>query len=248
MLGLEGKVAIVTGGHRGIGRAIADGLAAEGARIAIIDVIGAQDAAAAYDGGLGLTGDVSSETDAAKMVDAVAERFGRIDILVNNAAVFATLKMKPFTEIGLDEFNRVLEVNVGGVFVMCRAVVPHLRRQRAGRIVNISSGTFFRGVPFMLHYVTSKGAVVGMTRALARELGPDNICVNAIAPGYTITEATLGQDETHVQVGSASAAARAIGRPQLPHDVVGTAVFLCGPGSDFVTGQTFAVDGGAHFQ
>ena len=100
----------------------------------------------------------------------------------------------------------------------------------------------------MLHYVTSKGAVVGMTRALARELGPDNICVNAIAPGYTITEATLGQDEMHVQAGSASAAARAIGRPQLPHDVVGTAVFLCGPGSDFVTGQTFAVDGGAHFQ
>ncbi|MHB1568133.1 MAG: SDR family NAD(P)-dependent oxidoreductase [Solirubrobacteraceae bacterium] len=248
MPSLEGKVAIVTGGRRGIGRAIADGLAAQGASIAIVDLIEAEEAAATYDGGLGLTGDVSSETDAARIVEAVATHFGRIDILVNNAAIFATLKMQPFTEIALDEFKRVLDVNVSGVFVMCRAVVPHLRQQQAGRIVNISSGSFFRGVPFMLHYVTSKAAVVGMTRALARELGPDNICVNAIAPGYTITDSTRGQDEAHLRIGTASVDARAIRREQLPEDVVGTAVFLCGPGSDFVTGQTFAVDGGAHFQ
>jgi NAD(P)-dependent dehydrogenase (short-subunit alcohol dehydrogenase family) len=126
--------------------------------------------------------------------------------------------------------------------------VPHLRRQGGGKIVNISSGTFFRGVPFMLHYVTSKSALIGLTRALARELGPDNICVNAIAPGYTVTEATLEQDETHRQVGAVSVNTRAIRREQRPEDLVGSAIFLCGPGSDFVTGQTFAVDGGAHFQ
>jgi NAD(P)-dependent dehydrogenase (short-subunit alcohol dehydrogenase family) len=248
MPSLEGKVAIVTGGRRGIGRAIADGLAADGARIAILDLVGAEEAAAAYDGGLGLAGDVSSETDAARMVEAVASHFGHIDILVNNAAIFATLKMKPFTEIALDDWKRVLEVNVGGVFLMCRAVVPHLRQQGGGKIVNISSGTFFRGVPFMLHYVTSKAAVIGLTRALARELGPDHICVNAIAPGYTITEATLEQDEAHVHVGEVSVDARAFRREQRPEDLVGSALFLCGPGSSFVTGQTFAVDGGAHFQ
>ncbi len=248
MPSLEGKVAIVTGGRRGIGRAIADGLAAEGARIAILDVVGAEEAGAAYDGGLGLAGDVSSETDTARMVETVASHFGRIDILVNNAAIFATLKMGPFTEIGLDDWRRVLEVNVGGVFLMCRAVVPHLRQQGAGKIVNISSGTFFRGVPFMLHYVTSKAAVIGLTRALARELGPDHICVNAIAPGYTLTEATLEQDEAHLRVGAVSVDARAFRREQRPEDLVGSALFLCGSGSDFVTGQTFAVDGGAHFQ
>ncbi|MBV9337870.1 MAG: SDR family NAD(P)-dependent oxidoreductase, partial [Solirubrobacterales bacterium] len=204
MPSLEGKVAIVTGGRRGIGRAIADGLAAEGAKVAILDVVGAEEAAAAYDGGVGLAGDVSSEMDSARMVEAVASRFGRIDILVNNAAIFATLTMKPFTEIALDDWRRVLEVNVGGVFLMCRAVVPHLRQQGGGKIVNISSGTFFRGVPFMLHYVTSKAAVIGLTRALARELGPDHICVNAIAPGYTVTEATLEHDEAHARVGAVS--------------------------------------------
>lgn len=248
MPSLDGKVAIVTGGRRGIGRAIADGLAAEGARIAILDVVGAEEAAAGYDGGLGLTGDVSSETDSARMVEAVASHFGRIDILVNNAAMFATLKMSPFTEITLEEWKRVLDVNVGGVFLMCRSVVPHLRQQGGGKIVNISSGSFFRGVPFMLHYVTSKAAVIGLTRALARELGPDNICVNAIAPGYTVTEATLEQDEAHLNVGAGSVDVRAFRREERPEDVVGSAVFLCGPGSSFITGQTFAVDGGAHFQ
>ena len=248
MPSLDGKVAIVTGGRRGIGRAIADGLAAEGARIAILDVVGAEEAAAGYDGGLGLTGDVSSETDSTRMVEAVASHFGRIDILVNNAAMFATLKMSPFTEITLEEWKRVLDVNVGGVFLMCRSVVPHLRQQGGGKIVNISSGSFFRGVPFMLHYVTSKAAVIGLTRALARELGPDNICVNAIAPGYTVTEATLEQDEAHLNVGAGSVDVRAFRREERPEDVVGSAVFLCGPGSSFITGQTFAVDGGAHFQ
>jgi NAD(P)-dependent dehydrogenase (short-subunit alcohol dehydrogenase family) len=248
MPSLDGKVAIITGGRRGIGRAIADGLAAEGARIAILDLVGAEEAAAAYDGGLGLVGDVSSESDVGRMVEAVASHCGHIDILVNNAAIFATLKMKPFTEIALEEWKRVHDVNVAGAFLMCRAVVPHLRQQGGGKIVNLASGSFFRGVPFMLHYVTSKAAVIGLTRALARELGPDNICVNAIAPGYTITESTLEQDETHLHTGTASVNARAFAREQRPEDVVGSAVFLCGPGSNFVTGQTFAVDGGAHFQ
>src|SRR5947209_5774778 len=137
MPSLDGKVAIITGARARIGRAIADGLAAEGARIAILDVLGAEEAAAAYDGGLGLVGDVSSESDVARMVEAVASHFGHIDILVNNAAIFATLKMKPFTEIALEEWKQVLDVNVAGIFLMCRAVVPHLRQQGRGKIVNL---------------------------------------------------------------------------------------------------------------
>lgn len=132
--------------------------------------------------------------------------------------------MRPSTEIALDDWKRVLDVDVGGVFLMCRGVVPHLREQGEGKIVNIASGSFFRGVPFILHYVTSKG-VIGLTRALARELGPDNICVNAIAPGYTINGATLEQDEPHVQAGARAVDAHAIRREQRPTDVVGSAVF-----------------------
>ena len=244
---LSGKIALVTGAGRGIGRAIAGGLAAAGARIAVADLKGAEEAAAAFDGGVGITGDVSSEKDAERIVREVVAHCGRLDILVNNAAMFATVEMKPFTEITLDEWRGVMSVNLDGVFLMTRAAVPEMRKHGGGKILNIASGTFFEGSPFFLHYVASKGGVIGMTRSLARELGSDGIQVNAIAPGFTLSEGAieLGVDEQVVQ---ASIMARAIKREERPDDLVGAAVFLCGPGADFITGQTIAVDGGRVLQ
>ena len=244
---LAGKVAIVTGGSQGIGRAIADGLAAEGARIVIADLHGAAEAAAAYNGGVGLTADVASEDDVARLVSEIRERCGRIDVLVNNAGLYASLSMRPFTEIPLDEWRRVMDVNVASMFLTCRAVVPVMREQGGGKIVNISSGTPFRGVPFLLHYVTSKGAIVAFTRALARELGEDAIHVNCVAPGFTMSEGVLEQPDVIEKLQQASVAARTIQRDQVPEDVVGATVFLCGPGAAFITGQTIVIDGGQFF-
>jgi NAD(P)-dependent dehydrogenase (short-subunit alcohol dehydrogenase family) len=180
---LEGKVAIVTGGAQGIGRAIADELAGDGARIVIADLKGAEEAAAAYPDGVGLTVDVASEDDVARMTAETVERCGSIDILVNNAGLYASLAMRPFDQIPVDEWRQVMDVNVLSMLLTCRAVVPRMRAQGGGRIVNISSGTPFRGVPFLLHYVTSKGAIVALTRSLAKELGADNVLVNCVAPG-----------------------------------------------------------------
>src|SRR3954453_6020729 len=185
---LDGKVAIVTGASQGIGNAIAHGLAAAGARIVVADLRGAEAAAEAFPEGVGLTADVAEEAAVQSLVDTTVERCGSIDVLVNNAGLYASLAMRPFTEIPLDEWRRVMDVNVASMFLMSRAVVPVMRERGGGRIVNISSGTPFRGVPFLLHYVTSKGAIVAFTRALAKELGKDSIHVNCVAPGFTITE------------------------------------------------------------
>ena len=152
---LTGKVAVVTGGAQGIGRAIADGLAAAGARIVIADLRGAEEAAAGYEGGVGITVDVASEADVERMVATSVEQFGSLDVLINNAGLYASLAMRPFTEIPLEEWRQVMDVNVASMFLTCRAVVPVMRGQGGGTIVNISSGTPFRGVPFLLHYVTS---------------------------------------------------------------------------------------------
>jgi NAD(P)-dependent dehydrogenase (short-subunit alcohol dehydrogenase family) len=247
MPALDGKVAIVTGGAQGIGRAIADGLAREGARIVVADLQRAEAAAAAYPDGVGLTVDVSSEEDTARMVQETVDRCGSIDILVNNAGLYASLAMRPFTEIPLEEWNRVMEVNVASMFLMSRAVVPVMRERGGGKIVNISSGTPFRGVPFLLHYVTSKGAIVALTRALAKELGKDSIHVNCVAPGFTMSEGVKEHPEVIEALRDVSVAARAIQRDQLPEDVVGAVVFLCSPTADFVTGQTMVIDGGQYF-
>ena len=244
---LEGRVALVTGGSQGIGRAIAEGLAAEGARVAIADLRGAQEAAAAFDGGVGITADVAGEDDVARMTQEVLDRCGRIDILVNNAGLYASLAMRSFEEIPLEEWRRVMDVNVASMFLTCRAVVPLMRARGAGKIVNISSGTPFRGVPFLLHYVTSKGAIVAFTRSLARELGKDSIHVNCVAPGFTMTDGVLANPEVVEKLRDASVAARTIQRDQVPEDVVGAVVFLCGPGSEFITGQTMVIDGGQTF-
>jgi NAD(P)-dependent dehydrogenase (short-subunit alcohol dehydrogenase family) len=244
---LAGRVAIVTGAAQGIGKAIADGLAAEGARIVVADLQRAEEAAKAFPDGVGLAVDVSDEDDVARMAADTLDRCGRIDILVNNAGLYATLPMRPFTEIPLDEWRRVMDVNVASMFLTCRAIVPLMREAGGGKIVNISSGTPFRGVPFLLHYVTSKGAIVALTRALAKELGKDGILVNCVAPGFTLSEGVQANPEVIEKLRDVSIAARTIQRDQVPEDVVGAVVFLSGPGSDFLTGQTIVIDGGQYF-
>jgi NAD(P)-dependent dehydrogenase (short-subunit alcohol dehydrogenase family) len=244
---LDGKVAIVTGGAQGIGRAIADRLAADGARIVIADLKGAEDAAADFADGVGLTVDVSSEDDVARMAAETVERCGAIDVLINNAGLYASLAMRPFEQIPVDEWRQVMDVNVLSMFLTCRAVVPQMREQGGGRIVNISSGTPFRGVPFVLHYVTSKGAIVALTRALAKELGNDEILVNCVAPGFTMSAGVQEHPEVIEALRDVSIASRTIKRDMVPEDVVGAVAFLCGPESTFLTGQTMVIDGGQYF-
>jgi NAD(P)-dependent dehydrogenase (short-subunit alcohol dehydrogenase family) len=235
---LDGKVAVVTGGARGIGKAIAEGLSGEGAQVVAVDLDPPPD---------GIRADVASEEDVVRMVDEVLTGHGRIDVLVNNAGLYASLAMRPFTEIPLEEWRRVMDVNVASMFLTCRAVVPVMRDHGGGKIVNISSGTPFRGVPFLLHYVTSKGAIVALTRALARELGKDGIHVNCVAPGFTMSDGVKEHPEVVEALRDVSVAARTIQRDQVPEDVVGAVVFLCSPAADFVTGQTMVIDGGQYF-
>jgi NAD(P)-dependent dehydrogenase (short-subunit alcohol dehydrogenase family) len=235
---LEGKVALVTGGAQGIGAAIASGLQAEGATVVVADLNPPEG---------GIRADVASEEDVIGMVEETVTRHGRVDILVNNAGLYASLEMRAFTEIPLEEWNRVMEVNVASMFLTCRAVVPVMREQGGGKIVNISSGTPFRGVPFLLHYVTSKGAIVALTRALAKELGKDSIHVNCVAPGFTMSDGVKSHPEVVDALRDVSIAARTIQRDQVPEDVVGAVVFLCTPAADFITGQTMVIDGGQYF-
>jgi NAD(P)-dependent dehydrogenase (short-subunit alcohol dehydrogenase family) len=238
MSALDGKVAIVTGGAQGIGAAIAAGLKAAGAEVVVADLEPPEG---------GIQADVSSEEDVERMVGQALERNGRIDILVNNAGLYASLEMRAFTEIPLEEWDRVMEVNVASMFLTCRAVVPVMRDQGGGKIVNISSGTPFRGVPFLLHYVTSKGAIVALTRALAKELGKDSIHVNCVAPGFTMSDGVKSNPKVVEALRDVSVASRTLQRDQVPEDVVGAVVFLCTPAADFITGQTMVIDGGQYF-
>ncbi|MGH9300163.1 MAG: SDR family NAD(P)-dependent oxidoreductase, partial [Acidimicrobiales bacterium] len=240
---LSDRVAIVTGASSGIGRAIATELGRAGASVVVVDLLGATEAAAeigAVTGAraIGLTADVSSKAETSSMAEEVEERLGAIDILVNNAALFAELTGGPFEEVALEEWRRVLEVNVIGPYLCARAVLAAMRRAKGGAIVNLASGTVFKGVPNRLHYVTSKGAVIAFTRALASELGRDNIRVNAIAPGFTLSEGVLRHEEAFEASRAAAPGSRALKREQLPTDVAGAARFLCGPASSFITGQT----------
>jgi NAD(P)-dependent dehydrogenase (short-subunit alcohol dehydrogenase family) len=244
---LDGKVAVVTGAAQGIGRALADGLAAEGARIVVADLRRAEEAAARYPDGVGLAVDVADEDDVARLVDATVDRCGALDVLVNNAGLYASLEMRAFTEIPLEEWRTVMDVNVASMFLTCRAAVPVMREAGGGTIVNISSGTPFRGVPYLLHYVTSKGAIVAFTRSLARELGKDGIRVNCVAPGFTMSEGVKQHPEVIEKLRDVSVSARTIQRDQEPEDVVGAVTYLCGPSASFVTGQTIVIDGGQFF-
>jgi len=246
---LKGRVAIVTGAGSGIGKALAMRLAQDGAAVVVAD-LKAYDAAAAEiarSAGartLGLQVDVSSEADVERMAAETVKAFGRIDILVNNAAVFSTLELKPFEKIPADEWRKVMEVNTLGVFLCCRACAPHMRKGGYGRIINLASGAPLKGVPLFLHYIASKGAVIAMTRGLARELGVDGITVNSLAPGFTLSE-NVAKIEAHRRAGEITRATRAIKRDETPEDLVGAVSFLASADAAFITGQTLVVDGGS---
>lgn len=247
---LEGKVAVITGGAAGIGFAYARRFLAEGARVVVADIA---DPGAAVDKldragrALGVRTDVSDATSVHAMVEAARARFGRIDILVNNAAVFATLTPQRFDEIPEAEWDRVMAVNVKGVWNCARAVVPAMRAQGGGRIVNVASAIVAKGTALLMHYVTSKGAVVAMTRALARELGPDRITVNAVAPGLILSDTVQANPDITAFQEAAVTQARSLKRDAFPDDVEGTVVFLASDDSAFMSGQTLIVDGGSVF-
>jgi 3-oxoacyl-[acyl-carrier protein] reductase len=248
---LQGRVSIVTGGGNGIGKAYCEALAAEGAAVAVAEIDG--DAAERTAASLRASGaraveiqtDVADEQSTVRMAERALSAFGRIDVLVNNAAVFATIPISrvPLEQISVQEWDLVMAVNLRGIFLACKAVLPAMRQQGYGKIINISSGTALSGSPTRIHYVTSKGGVLSFTRTLAREVGPGGIRVNAIAPGSTLSEDNPS-DEI-VRMRQATVASRALPRVQLPSDLVGAVVFFASPDSDFVTGQTLVVDGGA---
>ncbi len=242
---LEGKVAIVTGGARNIGAVYAKRLAAEGTSVVVADLLDGEDVVREIKEALGnaiaLRIDVSKQEDTLRMADETVKRFGRIDILVNNAAIFLSIKRRSFDEISAEEWDQVASVNIKGPFLCAKAVFPQMKKQRGGKIINISSTTALWGTPLFLHYVTSKAALIGMTRALAREVGEYGICVNAIAPGLVQHEGqTAPKEFTEFQL-----KIRSIKRLETPEDLIGTLLYLASSDSDFVTGQTIVVDGGS---
>lgn len=244
---LAGKVAVVTGGARHIGARYCRSLANEGAAVVVADILdGASVVQQIQSGGgkaIALTIDVSKEEDTQRMAAAAVKTFGRIDVLVNNAAIFINIQRHPFYEISAEEWDRVCAVNIKGPFLCSKAVFPQMKEQRSGKIINISSSTAFWGTPNFLHYVASKAALIGMTRSLAREVGLYGICVNAIAPGLVEHEGqNAPQALTELQLKE-----RSIKRLQTPEDLLGTLIFLASSDSDFMTGQTIVVDGGSVF-
>lgn len=244
MMRLKERVAIVTGAARGLGMAFSLALAKEGAKVMLVDIADLKRTVEEIEslGGVvkSFRADVSIEKDTLEMAEETFKYFGRIDILVNNAAIIYGLARKPFYEIDPQEWDRVMMVNVKGPWLCTKAVFPYMKQQGKGKIINLSSETFFTGSHGFVHYVASKGGVVGLTRALSVELGPYKINVNAIAPGFTDTEASRSiADVTQYDVTRTP-----LGRLQQPNDLIGAVIFLASDESDFVTGQTLLVDGG----
>ena len=244
---LAGKTVIITGAGRGIGAVMAKRMAQEGANVVVTDVLDTKGTVEAIiqSGGsaIGISVDVTSDDNLAAMVEATEKVFGSLDILVNNASIFAALQPKPFMQIDNDEFDKVMTVNARGVHQATRAVVPAMLRAGGGKIVNIASGTFYYGAPGLSHYTASKGAVIALTRCHGRELGDKNIQVNAIAPGLTESEALQGNTGFD-PARAPTVQSRSIKREMLPEDLLGTLMYLITPDSNFVTGQTLNVDGG----
>lgn len=245
---MSGKVVVVTGAAQGLGRTYAEALAAEGAKVVVTDIQDTDEAVEAVKvaGGeaIGLNTDVTSDESLQSMVDAAESSFGPIEVLINNASIFADLTLKPFTKISNDEWDAVMRVNVRGPFQATKAVLPSMKKNGRGKIINISSGTALRGAPMFPHYVSSKGAIIAQTRAISRELAEDNIHMNTIIVGLTESKGVV----EHEQLGAIKAptlAMRAIKRGMLPEDLVGTVLFLATEDSDFITGQSINVDGGA---
>jgi len=245
---LADRVAIITGGGKGIGKVYAKEFAKAGARVVAADI----DGAAAEDvvneinasGGqaIAMATDVSDEASTAQLAQMTKEHFGQIDILVNNASLMSTLPRRSWLEIPIEEWDRVMAVNVRGLFLCCRAAVPHMRERKYGKIVNISSSRVWEGVPNRLHYTTSKAGVIGFTRALCREVGEHGITVNAVTPGYTLSETQ--QQTSSGNYLAMQSEGRAMARAQYPEDLVGAVMFLSSAASDYITGQTLNVDGG----
>jgi len=246
---LDGKVAIVTGGAKGLGRAYCLGLAREGARVVMaahrFDTEDATQAASEIEskGGLALEVDVTSEESTKLMAEETVKKYGRIDILVNNAAMYRGISRKGILEIPVDEWDRLMTVNLKGMFLCCRAVIPQMMKQQKGKIINMTSEVAFTGSRGMIHYVTSKGGVIGFTRSLAAELGAHNICVNAIAPGFTDSPASRAMID---DISKYDVSRTPLRRLEQPGDLVGAVLFFAGDESDFITGQTLVVDGGRY--
>ncbi len=247
---LEGRVAIVTGGGHGIGKAYAMRLASQGAKIVIAELdekaahaVAAELTAAGHEA-IGVRTDVAEPESVENMAAEAIKHFGRIDVLVNNAAIFATIPMSrsPFDQITIAEWDAMMVVNVKGTWLASKAVIPHMRKQGYGKIINISSSTAIKGSPSRIHYVTSKAAILGFTKTLANEVGKDNICVNCIAPGSTLSEEN--PDESILKMRGDAASVRALKRVQTPDDLTGAVLFFASADSDFITGQTLVVDGG----
>jgi NAD(P)-dependent dehydrogenase (short-subunit alcohol dehydrogenase family) len=242
---LAGRTIVVTGAATGIGQAFAIGAAAQGAHVVVADMNPADETVATIEaaGGraLAVHVDVADNTSVQAMAASALQRFGRIDGLVNNAAYFREVKLTPFEELDPAQWDRLFVVNVKGVWQCCKAVMPAMREQKSGAIVNIASVVALAGQPGYLHYVASKGAVLSMTKGLAKECGPHGVRVNVIAPGFVITDATKNRP---VEWQQSFLKARAISREQRPDDLVGTALYLLSDLAAFVSGQTLVVDGG----
>jgi NAD(P)-dependent dehydrogenase (short-subunit alcohol dehydrogenase family) len=251
MARLAGRTAIVTGGAKGIGRHYSEALAAEGAGVVIADIAGGEEAAreiAAKHGAnstMSVTCDVSNEEQVKALVAKTVERFGKIDILVNNAALFAPLHHTKVQDMDMDLWDKVFAVNVRGSFLTVKHCVPHMIARKYGKIVNIGSGTVYKGLPGMAHYTASKGAIATLTRTLSRELGEHGICVNTLAPGLVMSETLVATGTHDAALQARVVGSRAFKRDQLPPDLLGALIFLTSADSDFVTGQTIAVDGGS---
>lgn len=246
---VEGRVAIITGGAQGIGRELARQFAAAGAVsvVADLDIKKAESVVKeihdAGGTGMAVKVNVADEPSVTAMVNTVIETWGRVDVLINNASIFATLDKVPFDQIPLAQWDNVLKVNITGTYLCARAVADHMRKAGFGRIINVSSDAVTRGTVNYLHYVTSKSAVIGMTNSLARELGSYGITVNCIRPGSVATEVERTVNPT-AEVRERAASLQCIPRGMVPTDLVGIMLFLAAPASAFITGQTIACDGG----